>query len=142
MVEYSPSREELEHELLAALRNNHRHLLLREFEETRFAGLYAVWYRHRCLYVGKSDQQTVYNRLWRHVASSHNAALRLWVRVKNGELRFTTLSVETSPLRDLSIQQFIDAAEALLIHKLDPETNIQRPGRDKWLALFPPCAAS
>lgn len=134
-----PRRVNLESSLLNAIKRDHRHFKPREFEDTRFVGLYAIWYRHRCLYVGKADQGTVHDRLWKHFASSHNPFLRRWIRVKDGDLRFTTVAIEAAPLEQTELQVFVTAVEGLLIQTLNPETNIQRPGGHKWLALFQQC---
>ena len=132
----------LKRRLLSAIRENSRRFVLREFQNTQFVGLYAIWFRHRCLYVGKSDQRTVYDRLWKHLASSHNPELKLWIRVKNGDLRFTTVAIKAVPYHSISLEAFVTAAEDLLIETLNPETNIRRTGGRKWLALFQQCEAS
>ena len=45
------------------IRENARPLSLWNIDNCKFAGLYAIWYKHRCLYVGQSERQTVYSRL-------------------------------------------------------------------------------
>ena len=110
--------------MLADIRRNHRSLSLKQIEESQFAGLYAIWYRHRCIYVGQSDQQTVYDRLYDHLSNCHNELLRLWIRVKDGTLRFTSSRVDETGYGKGTIRQ----VEAYLIRTLNPETNKQRPG--------------
>lgn len=104
--------------VLDEIRSNRRQsLLLKNIDGCKYLGLYAVWYRHRCLYVGQSDKQTVYDRLYRHLSDCHNARLKLWIRVKDGELGFTSSAVCHSA------RHLIRGIERWLIEQLDPETN-------------------
>ena len=107
------------------IRENPRPLTLWNIDSCRFAGLYAIWYKHRCLYVGQSERQTVYARLYAHLSRCHNEALSLWIRVKDGNLRFTTYRID-----DVTVG-IIPSVESHLIRHLDPETNEIRPkGKD------------
>lgn len=115
---------ELKTRVLVDIRRNHRSLSLKQIEEPQFAGLYAIWYRHRCIYVGQSDQQTVYDRLYAHLSNCHNEFLRLWIRVKDGTLRFTSSTVDEMSYGKGTIRR----VEVYLIRTLNPETNKQRPG--------------
>lgn len=111
--------------VLKNIQENHLSLSLLNIDYCRFVGLYAIWYRHRCLYVGQSDRQTVYDRLYRHLSDCHNENLRLWIRVKNGDLRFTS-----SKVGDDNVSA-INGIETYLIRVLNPETNIQKqPGEN------------
>lgn len=107
------------------IRENARPLTLWNIDSCRFAGLYAIWYKHRCLYVGQSERQTVYARLYAHLSRCHNEALRLWIRVKDGTLRFTACRIDNATVGT------IRSVESHLIRHLDPETNEIRPrGKD------------
>ena len=103
---------------------DHRPLSLKQIERSRFAGLYAIWYRHRCIYVGESHLQTVYDRLYAHLSSSHNDLLRRWIRVKNGILLFTSSAVDEERHGTGTIGRM----ENYLIQSLNPVTNKDRPG--------------
>ena len=123
MTASKPSRatmSRLKTVVMEELRQNPRPLLLRNVDNCQFSGLYAIWYRHRCLYVGQSAQQTVYARLYAHLSNCHNERLKLWIQVKRGVLCFTSSYVddESGTIRKL---------ESYSICKLDPETNEQRP---------------
>ena len=125
MTAYNPSRatmSRLKTVVMEEIRQNPRPLLLRNVDNCQFSGLYAIWYRHRCLYIGQSERQTVYARLYAHLSDCHNDQLKLWIQVKRDVLRFTSSHVddeESGTIRKL---------ESYLICKLDPETNEQRPG--------------
>lgn len=95
------------------------------FDDASFLGVYAIWYGHRCLYVGKADPGTVANRLWSHFLRSHNQHLRLWIRVKNGGLRFTSCDVHKRLPKSSADTDLIGSVEHYLIHALKAETNIR-----------------
>ena len=124
MTAYKTSRaavSQLKTAVMDEIRQNHRPLSLRNVDNCQFSGLYAIWYKHRCLYVGQSERQTVYTRLYAHLSDCHNERLKLWIQVKRGVLRFTSSQVdddESGTIRKL---------ESYLICKLAPETNKQRP---------------
>jgi len=42
-------------------------------------GVYSIWTRRVCIYVGKTDKQNLRSRLRQHYRNSHNESLRLWV---------------------------------------------------------------
>lgn len=43
-------------------------------------GVYIIWSKYVCVYVGKTDKQSLRNRLRQHYNGSHNSALNLWLR--------------------------------------------------------------
>ena len=106
---------------IESIRENARPLSLWYIDNCKFTGLYAIWYKHRCLYVGQSELQTVYARLYAHLSQCHNEALKLWIRVKDGTLRFTSCRIDNGTAGT------IRAVESYLIRHLDPETNKTRP---------------
>ena len=108
--------------VLKKVQEDRKSLSLRNIEHFKFVGLYAIWYRHRCLYVGQSERQTVYSRLYAHLSDCHNERLRLWIRVKDGALCFTSSLIDDEDVDS------IRGIENYLIRVLDPETNKQRPG--------------
>ena len=102
--------------VLDQIQVNRQPLTLPNVETRTYPGLYAIWFRHRCLYVGKSDQGTVYSRLRKHIGGEcHNDRLRRWYRLKGKELYFTTIQI----VRVDAILKL----ERYLIDELEPETN-------------------
>ena len=112
---------ELKATAMERIRENAKPLSLWNIDNCKFAGLYAIWYKHRCLYVGQSERQTVYSRLYAHLSRCHNEGLRLWIQVKDGTLRFTSCRIDNVTAGT------IRAIETHLIRHLDPETNEIRP---------------
>lgn len=106
---------------ISSIRENAKPLSLWYIDNCRFTGLYAIWYRHRCLYIGQSDRQTVYARLYAHLSQCHNESLRLWIRVKDGKLKFTSFRIDDAAVGT------VRAVESYLIRHLDPEANKVRP---------------
>lgn len=77
-------------------------------------GIYTLWFKRRCLYVGRSEN--LRERLTQHWRHSHNETLRLWIEGYRPELRFEYRL--TPPVR-------LSTVEEHLIQRLQPETNIQ-----------------
>ena len=98
---------------------NHQMYTMVNIDRCKFKGLYAIWYYRRCLYVGQSKKQTVYDRLYQHLSECHNDDLKLWIDVYKERLMFTTV------VFPINIQDLIDQSEVYLIHSLEPETNKQ-----------------
>jgi len=42
-------------------------------------GIYSIWSKNVCLYVGKAEKQSLRKRLLQHYAGSHNDKLTLWL---------------------------------------------------------------
>ena len=42
-------------------------------------GLYFIWSRNVCVYVGKAERQSLRSRLTQHYSDSHNAKLKNWI---------------------------------------------------------------
>lgn len=78
-------------------------------------GVYGLWYRKRCIYVGKAEQQPIAQRLEQHWKGSHNDHLADWVTAKGSQLR-----VRYIPVEELSE---IDSIEKRYIKNLQPLTN-------------------
>lgn len=76
-------------------------------------GIYILWFKSRCLYVGQS--QNLRGRLTQHWQKSHNEGLRLWIDAYRADLRFDYR--ETEPERLIH-------EERRFIRRLHPETNI------------------
>lgn len=98
---------------------NKQRLQFRFIEQAKCIGVYAIWWKHRCLYVGKSEDGTIYNRLCNHIAACHNDNLRRWVKYKNGELRFSFVEISEA------VEGLISQVETKLISSLGAELNIQ-----------------
>ena len=107
--------EGLKHDVLTSIRSNYKPLTFHDAEYCDFPGVYAIWFRHRCLYVGKSAKQAVAKRLYRHISRCHNPELKLWIHVKRDKLNFTTTAIAD--------ERSISLLEIYLIDSLKPETN-------------------
>jgi len=61
---------------------------LREIERLDASGygVYGFWYRNRCIYVGKADEQPIKTRLFQHYQGAHNHSLQLWIDAKGPSL--------------------------------------------------------
>ena len=88
-------------------------------ELSKFKGIYAIWWSHKCLYVGKSDERTVHKRLSEHLANCHNQELRDWIEAKNGLLKVSFVNLEANK----EAIKYIHEIEAVLIKLLSPELN-------------------
>lgn len=92
---------------------------LSEFDslDPQARGLYAIWYKQSCIYVGKAQDQPLRNRLQQHWKGSHNATLNDWVAAKGSALR-----VSIKPMLDESV---IEIFERFYIRKFKPLANRQ-----------------
>ena len=52
-------------------------------------GVYGVWFRNRCIYIGEAYAQPIAIRLTQHWRGSHNPDLADWVKAKGPELRIS-----------------------------------------------------
>ena len=84
---------------------------------TRLGGVYTIYANRNCLYVGKTEYQSLQKRLFDHYRDCQNLHLKRWI-LSNRELRFRFIIV-----RDISI---IDSLEKALIKKLSPVCNLRR----------------
>lgn len=82
-------------------------------------GVYAIWYRKWCIYVGKAKDQGVSERLEQHWSRCHNKLLKLWITAWPNEVEFCWISLPS---------QEIDNAEKILIKQLRPNANIKMKG--------------
>ena len=78
-------------------------------------GVYGIWFRRRCIYVGQAKFQPISKRLEQHWRRSHNPQLQAWIEAKGRDLRVAYLVVE-----DISS---VDAIEQLYIRRFQPLTN-------------------
>ena len=79
------------------------------------SGIYAFWYRGYCVYVGKTEKQSLRARLVKHWENSHNSGLNSWIRAKRAELKVSCL-----PVADKGT---IASFERYYIKRLQPLTN-------------------
>ena len=79
-------------------------------------GVYAFWCRTRrkFIYVGKTEKQTIRERLRQHWRKSHNERLNLWLRAFGEHLDICWWQVP---------EHKISKVEDILIKMLLPETN-------------------
>ena len=80
--------------------------------------MYGIWFRRRCIYVGKGDSLTIFQRLKGHWEHSHNDGLRAWIQAKGRRLKVRYLV--------LSQRRDIDLYERYFIARFQPITNIVR----------------
>lgn len=79
------------------------------------AGIYGFWYRGYCVYVGKTERQSLRKRLFDHWDGTHNHELQLWIEAKRDNLLVAFLEIE-------NISQ-IGNYERYYIRVLQPLTN-------------------
>ncbi len=78
-------------------------------------GVYGFWYGRRCVYVGKTERQSLRRRLEQHWEGSHNRMLRLWLAARGSEMKVSLLAVhEVSKVAGL---------ERYYIRRLQPVAN-------------------
>jgi len=80
-------------------------------------GVYAFWCRvtRKCIYVGKTKEQSIKVRLLQHWCDTGNHNRTLWIRAFGKSLDICYLPVKYGK---------IDKMEKRLIHAWHPETNI------------------
>lgn len=79
-------------------------------------GIYSIWSKSICIYVGQARNQSFRERLQQHYNGSHNEKLQAWIQSSH-ELWYTLESVENPTS--------IDAKERNRIKRLSPITNKQ-----------------
>lgn len=84
---------------------------------SNLGGVYTIYANRNCLYVGKTEYQSLQKRLLDHYRDCHNLQLKRWI-LADIQLRFRFIV-----LREVSI---IDSLEKKLIRKLRPTCNIRR----------------
>ena len=85
-------------------------------------GVYAFWCRvtRRCIYVGKTEDQSIKERLMQHWRGAGNKKVALWISAFGKFLDICYLPVKDGK---------IDRTETRLIHMWDPEINVQKKRR-------------
>lgn len=78
-------------------------------------GVYGLWYRRRCIYVGKAEKQSIAKRLEQHWKGAKNPKLAAWVQAKGPELRVAYVATEE--------QSKISFLEKLYIRRFQPLAN-------------------
>ena len=78
-------------------------------------GIYGVWYRKRCIYVGKAKDQPIARRLQQHWRAAQNPDLANWLKAKGPELRIA-YQVENDKSR-------INELERTYIRRFQPLAN-------------------
>lgn len=79
------------------------------------AGVYAFWFGDYCVYVGKTEKQSLLKRLRDHWQGSHNPQLGLWIEAKRDSLFVAFIEID-------SLDQ-IATYERYYIRVLQPLTN-------------------
>jgi hypothetical protein len=93
---------------------------LREIERLHDigCGVYGFWYTNTCIYVGKAEQQTIFERLLQHYYNTHNERLRLWMQAKGSQLQIAFKVIEK--------QSRIHLMERYCVEKYQPTANLIR----------------
>ena len=78
-------------------------------------GVYGIWFRNRCIYIGEAYAQPIAVRLTQHWRKSHNPELADWVKAKGSELRVTYVTAAG--------KRVIHDLERLCIRRFQPMTN-------------------
>lgn len=82
-----------------------------------FGGVYTIYANRNCLYVGKTEYQSLQKRLFDHYRDCHNLNLKRWI-LSDIKLRFRFVIVRDIPS--------IDSLEKALIGRLSPICNVRR----------------
>lgn len=56
-------------------------------------GVYGIWYRQHCVYVGQAARQTIADRLKQHWQKTHSQDLQMWIDAEGPNLRVAYLAV-------------------------------------------------
>jgi excinuclease UvrABC nuclease subunit len=59
----------------------------------RQPGVYGFWYGKYCVYVGKTEAQTLFKRLIDHWEGSHNPSLKEWIQAKRDDLQIAFIQI-------------------------------------------------
>lgn len=78
-------------------------------------GVYGIWFKRRCIYIGKAASQSIWERLLQHWRGSHNPVLSAWIQAKGSELKVSFQVAD-------DVTQ-INALEKICIHRFQPLTN-------------------
>jgi len=79
-------------------------------------GVYAFWSGRYCVYVGKTEVQTLRKRLCDHWSETHNPRLRKWIAVKKARLMISVHAIDDA--------KSISTYEKYYIKKFQPLTNV------------------
>jgi len=107
------------HEILCVLTPHDTPLRFRKADFDKIPadafGVYGIWFRNRCIYIGEAYAQPSAIRLAQHWRESHNPELADWVKAKGSELRVTYLATVG--------KRGIHELERLCIRRFQPMTN-------------------
>ena len=78
-------------------------------------GVYGLWCRDICLYIGKAQDQPLKDRLLAHFNGTHNPDLKLWIQTYPGEIEFVYKQIKET--------REIHSAERRMIERYNPRTN-------------------
>ena len=81
-------------------------------------GVYGLWFKKRCIYVGKAEDQSITERLrqhWNDWPGTHNDDLSSWIRAKGSELRVAFVIAEE--------KSKVSSLEKFYIRRFQPLTN-------------------
>jgi len=78
-------------------------------------GIYGFWFRGYCIYIGKTEKQSLKKRLSDHWNGSHNETLNLWIAAKRDELKISFIEIKN--------QNEMSVYERYFIRHYQPLTN-------------------
>jgi len=78
-------------------------------------GVYGLWFKQKCVYIGKAKEQSIPKRLEQHWKGSHNPLLANWISSKG-----SSLIVAYCDIKELNK---IDDFEKYYIKRFQPLTN-------------------
>ena len=93
-------------------------------------GVYSIWTKYICIYVGKAEKQSLRQRLLQHYKTSHNNDLYNWI-ISSHQLWF---SYET-----VSNKKSINAKERNRIKRFAPITNKVLQKKEFQYGVNSPC---
>ena len=81
-----------------------------------YVGVYVIYFEKNCLYVGKTEEQSLRKRLKDHLFDCHNSHLKKWIN-SSCILKYRFIVIED--------KQIIDETEKSLINYLNPHCNVR-----------------
>lgn len=92
-------------------------------------GVYAIWGKNLCIYVGKAEKQSIKKRLLQHYSGSHNQYLSMWIASTH------TLWFDYNVINNIHA---INMHEKRKILQLAPLTNVMLIKKEKKNGKYTP----
>ncbi len=78
-------------------------------------GVYGIWFRQHCVYVGQATKQTIAERLRQHWRKTHSDNLQMWIDAEGANLKVAYLAIAEAGK--------IDCYERFFIKRFQPLAN-------------------